>query len=61
MINTNNKLEKRDMKRIELTPRQYDKIVDRYEKTKEAKDLSILQNCIILMKGKKWHSKEKYI
>ena len=53
MINTNNKLEKRDMKRIELTPSQYDKIADRYEKTKEAKDMSILQNCIILMKGKK--------
>ena len=41
------------MKRIELTPRQHDKIVARYERFKFASDLRILQNCKIIMKGKK--------
>ena len=41
------------LKRIELTGSQYDKIVARYEKTKEAKDLRSLQNCVILMAYKK--------
>jgi len=39
--------------RIELTGREYDKIVKRYEKTGEIKYWRILQNCIILTGAKR--------
>ena len=43
---------KRDA-RIELTPRQHDKIIASYERFNLKSDLRILQNCKIIMKGKK--------
>jgi len=39
--------------RIELTGREYDKTVKRYEETGETKYLRILQNCTILMGAKR--------
>lgn len=44
---------KNKQQRIELTGREYDKIVKRYEKTGETKYLRILQNCKILMGAKR--------
>ena len=41
------------MKRIELKPRQNDKIIARYEKFKFDSEQRIVQNCKIIMKGKK--------
>ena len=44
-----------NLKKIELTGREYDKTVELYEKTGNTKYLKILHNCVILLE----HPKKK--